>query len=48
MNRTMALLEGELYHVYNRGNNRQLIFSDNHDYAFPISNSPLDKACIIP
>lgn len=30
--RKVALVEGEYYHLYSRGNSKQKIFLDNHDY----------------
>jgi len=30
--RPISLVEGEYYHVYNRGNSKQKIFFDEHDY----------------
>ena len=34
MNRTEPLADGELYHVYNRGNHKERIFFDKADYLF--------------
>ncbi|MFA4975102.1 MAG: hypothetical protein WC839_00190 [Candidatus Paceibacterota bacterium] len=30
--RKASFVEGEFYHIYNRGNSKQKIFLDNHDY----------------
>lgn len=30
--RRISLAEGEFYHVFNRGNSKQVIFKDEHDY----------------
>ncbi|MBS1510889.1 MAG: transposase [Bacteroidetes bacterium] len=30
----MHLIEGEIYHIYNRGNNKQLIFFNENNYLF--------------
>ena len=29
--RNVELVEGEFYHIYNRGNSKQVIFLDDHD-----------------
>lgn len=31
-NRKVPFVQGELYHIYSRGNNKQKIFLDNYDY----------------
>lgn len=31
--RKISFLEGEFYHIYNRGNSKQKIFLDNYDYG---------------
>ncbi len=33
----MKFIEGEIYHVYNRGNNKQLIFFNRNNYLFFLS-----------
>jgi putative transposase len=30
----MYLIQNEFYHVYNRGNNKQLIFFNHNNYIF--------------
>ncbi|MEI8175112.1 MAG: transposase, partial [bacterium] len=36
-NRTTSLVQGEYYHIYNRGNSKQKIFHDKEDYLRFIS-----------
>ncbi len=31
--RKVAFVSGEYYHIYNRGNSKQIIFKDKEDYA---------------
>ena len=35
--RKISFVEGEFYHIYNRGNDKRLIFHDNQDYRYFIS-----------
>ncbi|MBI4810903.1 MAG: transposase [Ignavibacteriales bacterium] len=37
MDRIIKITDNELYHIYNRGNNRQRIFNDERDYLFFLS-----------
>ncbi|MFA6251751.1 MAG: transposase [Candidatus Paceibacterota bacterium] len=32
--RKVKLVEGEYYHIYNRGNSKQIIFHNDHDYQY--------------
>lgn len=35
--RTHSFIDGEIYHVYNRGNSKQIIFHDEQDYDYFIN-----------
>lgn len=45
--RKVPIVSGEYYHIYNRGNSKQIIFQDNYDYEYFVkllylSNSSLN------